>query len=533
VSHKHSTPHIFYRSIASLLILALLLPMTAVAQAPTPAPAPAPPSTTPAPGATGPRQDSVLAPGGQRIVVGPDYRLGPGDLIEVQVTGRLDIQRQSLVIDIEGNINLPPIGNIPVGGLTLLEATRRVTERARAFFRFADVAITVLSPRSFEVSVTGEVQRPGAALVSAARRLQDVILSAGGPTPRGSVRRVRVTRGGITREYDLLRFELAGDVTQNPLVEEGMRIHVPARAGTVVLSGGVRRPGEYELLPGGTLAELIALTGGLSETGLPAQARLSRFTGDGRRETLTVDLRTALARPADVALKPGDALFVPTLAPLQDIIEVKGAFIGTADAAKTVVAGKPVITQRLELAQGDRVRDVIGRVGGVAPLSDLHLAFVDRTPSAGPPQRIPIDLHKMFIEKDESQNIFLENGDSLNLPVMEDKVFLNGEVKITTAQDFRPEFTARDYIASVGGFTPRAKPEIAFVTFRNGRSYLLNDAPPLEPGATITVPEVSVKWYQDYLAIAQAIVGVISAYAGLFILFGGSTGGVFGTSTSR
>jgi len=474
----------------------------------------------------------LLVPGGLRIVVGPDYRLGPGDLIEIQITGRVDIQRVSLVVDIEGNVNIPPIGNIPVGGLTLLDATRRVTERARAFFRFADVTITVLSPRSFEVSVTGEVQRPGSALVSAARRLQDVVLGAGGPTARGSARRIQTTKDGVEREYDLLRFELGGDVTQNPLVEEGMRIHVPARAGTVTLSGGVRRPGEYEILPNASLADLVALVGGFSDTSVPASARLTRFTPDGRRETLTVDLRTALARPADVMLKPGDALFIPTVAPLQDVLEARGAFLGTADSVKGVVAGKPVITQRLEIAQGDRVRDVVARLGGFVPTSDLRLAFVDRTPSAGPTQRIPVDLHKLYIEKDESQNILVENADVLSLPVLEDKVFLNGEVRTTGAQDFRPEWTPRDYIASTGGFAVRAKPEDAFVTFRNGRSYRLADAPPLEPGATIVVPEVSVKWYQDYLAIAQAVVGFISAYAGLYILFGGTTGGIFSSSST-
>jgi len=155
----------------------------------------------------------LLAPGGQRIVVGPDYRLGPGDLIEIQITGRVDVQRLQLVIDIEGNVNIPPIGNIPVGGLTILVATRGVTERARAFFRFADVTVVVLSPRTFEVAVTGEVQRPGATLVSAARRLQDVVYTAGGPTPRGSMRRVRVIKDGVERDYDLLRFELGGDPT--------------------------------------------------------------------------------------------------------------------------------------------------------------------------------------------------------------------------------------------------------------------------------------------------------------------------------
>jgi protein involved in polysaccharide export with SLBB domain len=469
-------------------------------------------------------------PGGARIVVAPDYRLGPGDLIEIQISGRLDVQRSSLVIDAEGNVNIPPIGNIPVGGLTLLDATRRVTDRARAYFRYADVTVSVLSPRSFEIAVTGEVQRPGMAVVSAARRLQDVIQGAGGFTPRGSVRRVRVTTQGQEREYDLLRFELAGDLSQNPLVEEGMRINVPPRLGSVTLTGGVRRPGEYELLPQGSLAELAALVGGFSETAMPSQARLTRFTASGRRETMTVDLKTALARPADVILQPGDVLFLPTVAPLQDVIEVRGAFQGTAESARGTVSGKPVITQRLEVAQGDRIRDVVSRLGGAAPTADLRLAFVDRMPSAGPPQRIPVDLHKLFVDKDDTQNILIENGDTLVLPVLEDKVFLNGEVRTPGVLDFRAEWTARDYIASAGGFGVRAKPENAFVTFRNGRTYRLADAPSLEPGVTIVVPEVSVKWYQDYIAISNAIVNLISAYAGLFVLFGGDATVVFGTT---
>jgi protein involved in polysaccharide export with SLBB domain len=461
----------------------------------------------------------LLAPGtGQRIVVGPDYRLGPGDLVEIQIAGRLEVQRQSLVVDIEGNVNLPPLGTIAVGGLTVFEATRRVAERARTYFRFADVTVSVLQPRSFEVVVTGEVQRPGSALVSASRRLQDVVLGAGGFTPRGSMRRIKATRDGVEREYDLLRFELGGDITQNPLVEEGMRIHVPATQGTVTLAGGVRRPGEYELGPGGSLADLLALVGGVSESAAPRQARLTRATASGVRETATVDLSR---RPSDVALQPGDVLHVPTVGALQDVVEVRGAFQGTADSAKGTMSGKPIISQRLELAKGDRVRDVVGRLGGVTPLGDLRLAFIDRAGSAGPTQRIPVDLHRLLVDKDESQNVLLENGDALNVPVLEDKIFLNGELKATTPQDFRPEWTARDYIASGGGFTTRAKPESAFVTFRSGRSYPIAQAPPLEPGATIVVPEVSVKWYQDYLSIGNTIATMITSWAAVFFLFGG------------
>ncbi|MBM3221820.1 MAG: hypothetical protein FJZ38_24650 [Candidatus Rokubacteria bacterium] len=195
---------------------------------------------------------------------------------------------------------------------------------------------------------------------------------------------MRVIRDAAEREYDLLRFELGGDVTQNPLVEEGMRVHVPVRLGSVTLTGGVRRPGEYEVLPNSSLADLLALVGGPTEIAAPSQTRLTRYTPDGRRETLTVDLRTAITRPADVILKPGDVLAIPSTTPAMDVVEVRGAFVGTAESAKGTTFGKPVIVQRLELAQGDRVRDVVGRVGGAALTGDLRLAFVDRRRPRGP-----------------------------------------------------------------------------------------------------------------------------------------------------
>lgn len=543
VSPNPRTRHIFSRVVAALLVVVMLAPAAAFGQASAPPPSPivTPPTVVPpapataTPPTSGSRLDIAAPPGipAQRFVVPPDYVLGPGDGVEIQIAGRTDVQRFAVIVDVDGNVSLPPLGNIRIGGLTVLQATRTVQERARDFFRFADVVVAVTQPRLFEIAVTGEVQRPATVQISSARRLQDAVLGAGGPTPRGSIRRVQVTaKDGTLREYDLLRFELGGDATQNPLVLEGMRIHVPVRAATVTLTGAVGRAGEYELQPGGSLRDLLALVGGVSPTGAPAEARLTRFGPDGRRETLTVDLRTALARPADVHLQAGDALFVPSVGRIQDVVDVRGAFVGTDASTKSAVAGKQVIAQRLELAQGDRIRDVVGRVGGASTLGDLRLAFVDRTPSAGPAQRIPVDLHKLYVDKDETQNIALENGDVVTLPVLEDKIYLNGEVKATAPVDFRPEFTARDYIAAVGGFNIRAKPEAAFVTFRNGRSYSLTEAPALEPGAVITVPEVSVRWYSDYIAISNTIIGLISAYAGLYILFGGATSGLFGGSTT-
>ena len=61
----------------------------------------------------------------------------------------------------------------------------------------------------------------------------------------------------------------------------------------------------------------------------------------------------------------------------------------------------------------------------------------------------------------------------------------------------------------------------ATVTFRNGRTYAMAEAPPVEPGAVVTVPEVAVKWWQDYVTIASFVASLVTAYTGIFILFNG------------
>src|SRR5881396_3095920 len=206
--------------------------------------------------------------------------------------------------------------------------------------------------------------------------------------------------------YEMVRSDWSSDVCSSDLfAEEGMRIHVPPRGPSVILTGAVRRPGEYEIGPTGSLRALFELVGGLSQASAGSEARLTRVGADGRKETVAVDLAAALTPPADVSLEAGDALFVPPLSVLQDVVEVRGAFNGTPESTKTTVAGKATIVQRFELAQGDRVRDLVLRAGGTAAYADLRLALVERGGVLGPRQRIPVDLQRLIVEKDDAQDI--------------------------------------------------------------------------------------------------------------------------------
>src|SRR5437773_2470640 len=167
--------HNLRRTLCVVLVASLLAPSFGFGQ----------PQSAPSPGVPSPGR-SVTTPtalgGAARVMPGPEYRLGPGDVLEVQLAGRVVVERSQVFVDPTGAISLPPLGSILVGGLTLLEAQRRVAARASGVFRFANVTLAVALPRTFEVTLSGEVERPGTFAVSALRRLHEVILDAGGVT---------------------------------------------------------------------------------------------------------------------------------------------------------------------------------------------------------------------------------------------------------------------------------------------------------------------------------------------------------------
>ena len=162
-----------------------------------------------------------------------------------------------------------------------------------------------------------------------------------------------------------------------------MRIHVPPRASSVTLGGAVRRPGDYELAPNGSLRELLELTGGLAAG--RRRRGLAPDPGRGRwAEGDVVGRSPHGPGPAErrQAARAATRSSCPSLTSLQDVVEVRGAFIGNADSSKTTTAGKSTIVQRFELAQGERVRDVT--IGRAAPPRTPTCTWPSSTAAARP-----------------------------------------------------------------------------------------------------------------------------------------------------
>ena len=128
------------------------------------------------------------------LPVGPDYVLGPGDNIVVNMWGgRSD--RLSLTIDRQGQIALPEAGTITLDGLTIAQAQSAIQKSLSTQFQGEHVEISLGRLRTVRVYVVGDVQRPGAYDVSSLSTPLSALYAAGGPTSRGSLRILRQYRG--------------------------------------------------------------------------------------------------------------------------------------------------------------------------------------------------------------------------------------------------------------------------------------------------------------------------------------------------
>src|SRR5260370_28017970 len=128
------------------------------------------------------------------IPVGPDYVLGPGDDLTINVWGAVD---STLVrtVDSSGQILLPKVGDLRVWGLTFAQADRLIREQLARYFRGFQTSVTMGRLRTVTVHVVGEVCQPGVYTLSALSTVTNALFNAAGPSKPGTLRDVRPIRG--------------------------------------------------------------------------------------------------------------------------------------------------------------------------------------------------------------------------------------------------------------------------------------------------------------------------------------------------
>jgi protein involved in polysaccharide export with SLBB domain len=263
------------------------------------------------------------------IPVGPDYVLGPGDDLTINVWGAVD---STLVrtVDRNGRIVLPKVGDLRIWGLTFSQADRVIRDELARFFRGFQTSVTMGRLRTVSVHVVGEVCQPGVYTLSSLTTVTNALYSAGGPTKLGSLREVRLLRGNVqVARIDLYDFLQRGDRTRDYRLESGDTVFVPTIGDVVAVSGEVKRPAIYEITSGTRLADVVTISGGVTPTSYLKRVQIVRALPNAERATLDVDLTSYYLKgdePSNPPVNAGDLILIHRSDPrVYNIVKVEGA----------------------------------------------------------------------------------------------------------------------------------------------------------------------------------------------------------------
>ncbi|CAN7470097.1 polysaccharide export protein EpsE [Rhizobacter sp. LjRoot28] len=269
-----------------------LLSFSTAAQ--TPPPPPATPAPTAAPAASAPVQ------------VPREYVLGPGDLVKVTVYQNPDLSLEARVAE-DGTVRYPLLGPVKLGGMSVTAAEKTIADGLRNgnFLKSPQVNVVVAQVRGHQVSVLGQVNRPGRyPIETAGLKLSDLVALAGGVTAAGSETvTLSGTRDGkaFRQEVDLPSLFSGRPGTEDPVVMNGDSIFID-RMPTFYIYGEVQRGGQLRLERGMTIMQALAAGGGLTQRGTKRGLQLHRRDAAGK---------VNISEPSmDTPLLPGDIIYV-------------------------------------------------------------------------------------------------------------------------------------------------------------------------------------------------------------------------------
>jgi len=273
-------------------------------------------------------------PGAQQLppdTVRPNYVLGPNDQILVRAPEAEEIDNRPFRIDGDGNVNMPLVGRIHAGGMTLQELEADLVRRLREYIREPQVFVTVVQFRSEPVFFVGLFARPGIYTLQGNRTLLEMLTAAGNLLPNAD-RHIKITRHEeygpiplpeaiVDPEKKVSTVEISiGSLRQNINPAENILLQPydvisVGRAEMVYVNGEVGRVGGQELgeRDSISIAQVLSQAGGFSRDAKKSKVRILRpILNTNRRAVIEVDAKGLFeGKGIDMPLLPGDIVYVP------------------------------------------------------------------------------------------------------------------------------------------------------------------------------------------------------------------------------
>lgn len=383
----------------------------------------------------------------QLMPVGPDYLLGPGDEIRVNIWGKVNTNI-AVTIDRDGKVNLGEFGTLHLAGLTFADARDYLLNELSRYYKTSEVKMNVSlgALSSMRVFVVGKAASPGSYTVSSMSTLINALITAGGPGKNGTLRDIQVLRNGnIVTSLDAYDLLLNGDKSKDIRLMPDDVILISPVGPLVAVSGFVKSPGIFEFKGDATLRDAIGLAGGKSDIAFAGRVRIDRVTEDGR----VIAIESTLDGSAEeMRLRPGDVISVFEAVPDRKNVRLSGA----VERSGVYAAGKEL-----------NVSGLIGLSGGLKPYAyrkHAELTRVTPTPTGPETKKILVDLERA-LAGDMAHDIVLNDNDYLFIRTVPEwelyrTVAIKGQVKFPGTYTIEKGETIHALISRAGGFTDKA-----------------------------------------------------------------------------
>lgn len=413
----------------------------------------------------------------QGTPVPDDYPLGPGDEVLIRTWGSVDVDYRAM-IDRNGLINIPKVGNVSLAGVRAANAEAAVRAAFDKVFRGYSLSVTLGRLRGLTLYVVGQARRPGTYTVSSLSTVVTALFESGGPSGNGSLRHVQVKRGGkLVAELDLYAFLARGDKSADIRLLDGDVIVIPPAYGFVALTGKVTTPAIYELRgPDDSLQSLIEVAGGLPVVADPRLA-VVEHVDPTRRQPRSIEQFALDAAGLARTLSNGDLVTVKSITPeFANAVTLRGRVALRApfrEGMKIVdlipnrgflVSNDTLWRQNGALKQGG---DYLAGIGHQYEEINWDYAVVERRQRVSLAETlIPFNLGRALADSDSPDNVLLQAGDTVTvfsaddvrIPIAKRKVLvrLEGEIRRPGVYQVEPGETLVNMLEKAGGLTPDA-----------------------------------------------------------------------------
>ena len=304
------------------------------------------------------------------------YVLGSGDRIALDIFGVPEFSKEYQVL-VDGTLNLPIIRSVSIQGLTLQQAANVITKRYEPFINVPVVTVTLMVARPLNIGIAGEITRPGSYKINPSREgggvkfptLMEMLQLAKGVTSAGDMRAVQIRRprrggGEQVITVNLQDFLETGNLRQDVTIRDGDTIFIPTA--TSLNTQEVR------------------------------QRASANFSADITKP-IGVVIVGEVNRPGPYTVSAAD------LRSTNQQTELAFVSIDQQQGGGAVV-GLPTITRALKIA------------GGITTEADIRRVQIRRQIKGGTEQTILVNLWDLLQKGDTTQDVLLQEGDSIIIP---------------------------------------------------------------------------------------------------------------------